>query len=119
MSPVPPMMTNFMIAVLPSFLGDIDRTPSSVVTAAVTLRCDAWSSLAQATRAAMEPHHRLRLLIEMAQGAPGQFPEAWRSYARVEDARASAVQARKSSQVLRVGIVEDGSGSTDPLRFVE
>jgi hypothetical protein len=74
------------------------------------------------TAATREPEHRLRLLIVMAQGGPGELPEAWRSYARIEDARASALEALRNPQVLRVAIVEDGSrsfGSVNPLRFVE
>ena len=71
------------------------------------------------TRATTEPDHRLRLLIVVAQGLPGALPEAWRSYAKIEDARASAVEALRNPKVLRVAIVEDGSGSATPLRFVE
>jgi hypothetical protein len=74
------------------------------------------------TTATREPEHRLRLLIVMAQGRPGELPEAWRSYAQIEDARASALEALCHPQVLRVAIVEDGSrsfGSVNPLRFVE
>jgi hypothetical protein len=71
------------------------------------------------TRATREPDHRLRLLIVMAQGLAGALPEAWRSYAQIEDARASASEALRNPQVLRVAIVEDESGSTNPLRFVE
>jgi hypothetical protein len=58
----------------------------------------------------------------MAQGPAGALPQAWRSYVRIEDARASASEALRNSQVLRVGIVEDGSGlagSANPLRLVE
>ena len=71
------------------------------------------------TRATREPDHRLRLLIVMVQGLAGALPEAWRSYARIEDARASASEALRNPQVLRVAIVEDEPGSTNPLRFVE
>jgi hypothetical protein len=74
------------------------------------------------TTATREPEHRLRLLIVMAQGRPGELPEAWRSYAQIEDARASALEALRNPQVLCVAIVEDGSrsfGSVNPLRFVE
>lgn len=74
------------------------------------------------TRAARKPNHRLRLLIVMAQGPAGASPEAWRSYAQIEDARASALEALRNPLVLRVAIVEDGSGligSAKPLRFVE
>jgi hypothetical protein len=71
------------------------------------------------TRATREPDHRLRLLIVMVQGLAGALPEAWRSYARIEDARASASEALRNPQVLRVAIVEDEHGSTNPLRFVE
>lgn len=60
-------------------------------------------------------NHRLRLLIVMAQGLPGAFPDAWRSYAQIEDARASALETLRNPQVLRVAIVEDNN----PLRFVE
>jgi hypothetical protein len=73
---------------------------------------DRWE--ATATR---EPHHRFRLLIVMAQGSAGGLPEAWRSYARIEDARASALQALRDPQVRRVAIVQDESGL--PLRLVE
>lgn len=65
------------------------------------------------TRAARE--HRLRLLILMAQGPPGALPEAWQSFARIADARASALEALRNPQVLHVAIVEDN----DPLRLVE
>jgi hypothetical protein len=74
------------------------------------------------TTATREPEHRFRLLIVMAQGRPGELPEAWRSYSQIEDARASALEALRNPQVLRVAIVEDGSrsfGSVNPLRFVE
>ena len=70
-------------------------------------------------RATGEPNHRLRLLIVMARGLAGPLPEAWRSYARIEDARASALVALRNPLVPRVAIVEDGLGSTGPLRFVE
>ena len=71
------------------------------------------------TRATREPDHRLRLLIVMAQGLAGALPEAWRSYGQIADARASGLEALRNPQVLRVAIVEDESGSTNPLRFVE
>jgi hypothetical protein len=71
------------------------------------------------TQPMSEPLHRLRLLLVMARGRSGEVPEAWQSYARIEDARTSALKALRNSQVLSVAIVEDGSGSTDPLRFVE
>lgn len=61
-----------------------------------------------------EPDRRLRLLIVMAHGSPGELPEGWLSYRRIEDARASALEALRNPQVLRVGIVED-----NPLRLVE
>jgi len=51
----------------------------------------------------------------MAQGSAGAVPEAWRSYARIDDARASASEALRNPHVLRVAIVEDNN----PLRFVE
>lgn len=63
--------------------------------------------------------HRLRLLVVMAQGFPDALPEAWRSYAGIEDARASALAALRHPRVSRVGIVVDESGSTSPLRLVE
>ena len=50
------------------------------------------------TTAATEPHHRLRLLIVMAQGPAGALPEAWQSYPLIEDARASALEAPKSER---------------------
>lgn len=65
---------------------------------------------------------RLRLLIMTVHGTAGALPEAWHSFGRVEDARASAVKALRDPQVLRVGIVEDGSsvvGHANPLRLVE
>jgi hypothetical protein len=74
------------------------------------------------TRATREPAHRFRLLIMMAQGPAGALNEAWRSYARIEGARASALEALRNPQVLRVAIIEDGSGligSINPLRLVE
>ena len=71
------------------------------------------------TRTTTRPDHRFRLLIVMAQGPPGGLPEAWRSYARIEEARVNALDALRNPQVLRVAIVEDGSGSATPLRFVE
>ena len=74
------------------------------------------------TRARTQPEHRLRLLIVMTHGLPGVLPEAWRSYVRIEDARASALAALENPQVLRVGVVEDGAapiGSANPLRFIE
>jgi hypothetical protein len=67
-------------------------------------------------------HHRLRLLIVMAQGPAGALPEAWRSYALIEDARASALEALQNPNVLRVAILEDGFGlvgSVNPLGFIE
>ena len=67
------------------------------------------------TRATGEAEHRLRLLIVMAQGLAGVLPDAWRSYARIEEARASALEALRNPQVLRVAILEDNN----PLRFVE
>jgi hypothetical protein len=67
------------------------------------------------TRVTRERDHRLRLLLVMAQGSAGAVPEAWRSYARIEDARASALRALRNPQVLRVAIVEDNN----PLRLVE
>jgi len=73
------------------------------------------------TSAMGEPNHRLRLLIVTAHGAAGSIPEAWRSYARIDDARASALDALRDPQVARVAIIEDGSGlggSVNPLRFV-
>jgi hypothetical protein len=76
---------------------------------------------AYGTRSTREPHHRLRLLIVMAQGSPSALPEAWRSYAEIEDARASALAALRTPRVLRVAIVDDGAGlgSVNPLRLVE
>ena len=73
------------------------------------------------TTAATEPHHRLRLLIVMAEGRPGTLPEAWRSYGQIEEARASATEALRNPHVLRVAIVEDGSGliGPNPLGLVE
>jgi len=74
------------------------------------------------TRGATEPDHRLRLLLVMAQGPAGALPEAWRSYALIEDARASALEALRNPHVLRVAIIEDGFrlvGSVNPLRFIE
>jgi hypothetical protein len=74
------------------------------------------------TRATREPNHRLRLLIVMAHGPAGVLPEAWRSFARIEDARASASEALRNPQVLRVAIVEDGAGLiglANALRLVE
>lgn len=67
------------------------------------------------TRPTREPDHGLRLLLVMAQGPAGAVPEAWRSYARIEHARASALGALRNPQVLRVAIVEDNH----PLRLVE
>jgi hypothetical protein len=67
------------------------------------------------TRSTGEPDRRLRLLILMAQGPPGALPEAWQSFAQIEDARASALEALRNPQVLRVAIVEDNN----PLRLVE
>jgi hypothetical protein len=67
------------------------------------------------TRATREPSYRLRLLIVMSQGIAGAIPEAWRSYVQIEDARASALEALRNPQVLRVAIVEDNI----PLRLVE
>lgn len=67
------------------------------------------------TIATTEPDSRFRLLIVMAQGPPGALPEAWRSYAQIEDARASALAALRNPHVLRVAIVEDNN----PLRLVE
>src|SRR4051812_32850711 len=75
-----------------------------------------------ATRATTQPERRLRLLILMARGGPGALPEAWRSYAQIEDARANGSMALRNPEVLRVAIVEDGlrvGGSVNPLRFVE
>jgi hypothetical protein len=72
--------------------------------------------------ATRQSHHRLRLLIVMAQGVAGALPEAWRSYGQIDEARVSAFEALRNPQVLRVAIVEDGSGfvgSANPLRFVE
>jgi hypothetical protein len=72
--------------------------------------------------AVRERNHRFRLLIVMAQGRPGALPEAWRSYARIDDARAGATRALQTPHVLHVAIVEDGSGlvgSVNPLGFVE
>jgi hypothetical protein len=69
-----------------------------------------------------EPEHRLRLLIVMAQGPASAVPDAWRSYAQIEDARASALAALRNSQVSRVAIVEDGSGlhgAANPLHLIE
>jgi hypothetical protein len=74
------------------------------------------------TTATRKPDQPLRLLIEMAQGPAGALPEAWRSYAQIEDARASARAALRNPRVLRVAIVEDASGlvgSANPLRLVE
>jgi hypothetical protein len=67
------------------------------------------------TRATTGAGHRLRLLILMSQGLAGELPEAWRSYAQIEDARASALEALRNPRVLRVAIVEDNI----PLRLVE
>lgn len=67
------------------------------------------------TKATREPDHRLRLLLVMAQGPAGAVPEAWLSYAQIEDARASAVAALTNPQVLRVAIIEDNN----LLRLVE
>ena len=75
-----------------------------------------------ATQAIREPDRRLRLLILMTQGGPGALPEAWRSYAHIEDARANASVALRDPRILRVAIIEDGSrlgGSVNPLRLVE
>jgi hypothetical protein len=55
----------------------------------------------------------------MARGLPCRLPEAWRSYAGIADARAAALEALQDSEVVRVAVVENDSGSTDPLRFVE
>jgi hypothetical protein len=66
-------------------------------------------------RATRERDRRLRLLLVMAQEPAGAVPEAWPSYARIEDARASALRALRDPQVLRVAILEDNN----PLRLVE
>lgn len=69
-----------------------------------------------------EPKCRLRLLILMARGTPGALPEAWGSYVQIEHARSSALSALRNPEVLRVGIVDDGSGlggSVNALRLVE
>lgn len=74
------------------------------------------------TRATREPVHRFRLLIMMAKGPAGALNEAWQSYAQIQDARASALEALRNPQVLRVAIIEDGSGligCINPLRLVE
>ena len=74
------------------------------------------------TRTATEADHRLRLLIVMAQGPAGTLPQAWRSYTRIEAARASALEALQNPLVLHVAIVEDGPGligSAHPLRLIE
>jgi hypothetical protein len=67
------------------------------------------------TRVISKPDPRLRLLLLMAEGLAGAVPEAWRSYARIEDARASAREALRNPYVLRVAIVEDNN----PMRLVE
>jgi hypothetical protein len=74
------------------------------------------------TRPATELRHRLRLLIVTAQGPVGALPEAWRSYALIEDARASALAALRNPNVLRVAILEDGFGlvgSVNALGVIE
>jgi hypothetical protein len=74
------------------------------------------------TTATREREHRLRLLLVMAQGPAGALAEAWRSYAHIEDARASGAAALRNPHVLHVAIVEDGwghVGSANPLGFVE
>jgi hypothetical protein len=68
---------------------------------------------------AREKDHRFRLLIMMARGPAGALPEAWRSYADIEEARASAREALRNPQVLQVVIVEAPIGSASPLRSVE
>ncbi len=65
--------------------------------------------------ATRETDQRFRLLLVMAQGPAGAAPEAWRSYAQLEAARASALGALRHPQVQRVAIVEDDN----PLRLVE
>jgi hypothetical protein len=58
----------------------------------------------------------------MAEGRPGALAEAWRSFARIEDARLSALQALQNPQALRVAILEDASGligSVNRLHLVE
>ena len=74
------------------------------------------------TRSTTGTPPRLRLLIVMGQGSAGELREAWRSFARIEDARARALEALRNSEVLRVAIVQDGCGlvgAANPLRFVE
>ena len=74
------------------------------------------------TTATPEPTHRLRLLIVVTHGSAGALPEAWRSYATIEDARASAQAALRNPQVSHVAIVDEGSGLVVPanaLGFVE
>jgi len=52
----------------------------------------------------------------MSKGTPGVLPEAWRSYANVEEARIGARSALQDARVLKVAIVEDDD---NPLRLVE
>ncbi len=58
--------------------------------------------------------HPFRLLATMSEGVPSVFPEAWRSYGNVDDARRAARQMMNGPQVLRITIVED----RPPLQFI-
>jgi hypothetical protein len=51
----------------------------------------------------------------MAQGTPGVLPEAWQSYANLDEARFGAQAALRDGRALAVAIVED----SNPLRLVE
>ena len=58
---------------------------------------------------------RFRILAVMSEGTPGAVPEAWHSYANLDEARTGARAALRDARVLRVAILED----RNPLRFVE
>ena len=62
-----------------------------------------------------EAYRRVRLLATMVQGTAAALPEAWQSYAYVDEARRAAQEMMRNHRVLRVAIVEDRI----PLQFVE
>jgi hypothetical protein len=69
----------------------------------------------KAASARRQTSHRFLLIADMLEDTASAFPEAWRSYGNVAEARRAAEAMMRSRRVLRVAIVEDRI----PMQFVE
>ena len=84
------------------------------------MRDTAAAETTEATRSSVtntsrEADHKFRLLATMVQGTAATLPEAWQSYAEIEEARSGAREMLRNHRVLRVALVENRI----PMQFVE